>query len=141
MQHLSRASIRFFEISQRFFDLSIPLCYNKRDIFLIEIMPIYIYILLSLWILLSIWYVLLYIFSQKIYFFEQRLIGIFASRTDIIPGLYEISKSGLTRHSEIFSQVLTLRKKEFSLREISQAFEGFIEIEQHIHHEDRKSVV
>ncbi|MCD5374913.1 LemA family protein [Candidatus Gracilibacteria bacterium] len=57
------------------------------------------------------------------------------SRTDVFPALSEITKNHMSRHEEIFAEVLSLRKKEFSLLGVSQSFEGFLEVEGHIHHE------
>jgi len=41
----------------------------------------------------------------------------------------------MSRHSEIFQEILELRKKEFSLVGISKSFEGTLKLEQMIHHE------
>lgn len=60
---------------------------------------------------------------------------LFASRSDNITALHEVSKQEIQKHSEIFQEVLSLRKKEFSLMDISHSLEGCIELEKHIHHE------
>ena len=85
-------------------------------------------------LLLGGYFVFLYL-SEKISLFEKNIIRNFSSRTDLICQLYEVSKYSLWRHQEIFAEVLNLRKQEFSLIWISQNLEGFLQIEEAIHHE------
>jgi len=63
------------------------------------------------------------------------LISLFLSRTDTIPCLYEITQGQINKRQEIFSEILSLRKKEFWLWEISKNIDAFFELESHIHHE------
>lgn len=93
------------------------------------------YILISVVLLLSAIQIFLWLLQYKISLFEKKLISLFLSRSDSIPALYEVSRSSLSRHNEIFSESLELRKKEFSLREISENIEWFMELESHLHHE------
>lgn len=80
-------------------------------------------------------YVFFHIFTYRIFLLEKKIISAFSSRSDTIPSLFEVSKNNVVRHNEIFWEVLSLRKKEFSLRGISENLESFIEVEQYIHHE------
>lgn len=98
-------------------------------------MNTYIYIILFLSSLLAAWYIFFAVLSYRIYLFEQKMIQIFSSRTDSITGLYESTKGEVEKHSEIFSEILSLRKKEFSLVSISHTLESFINLEKRIHHE------
>ena len=98
-------------------------------------MQITIYIIIFVFFVLILWWVFFHFFSKKIEYFEWKIIQLFSSRTDVFPGLYEVSKSWLARHEEIFMEILELRKKEFSLSSISQEIESFIEFESKIHHE------
>ena len=98
-------------------------------------MSVYTYIFLFWATLLLLGYVFLFILTSKIRKFEKKLLKIFMSRTDVFPALSEITKNHMSRHEEIFAEVLSLRKKEFSLLWVSQSFEWFLEVEWHIHHE------
>lgn len=98
-------------------------------------MHIVTYILIFVIILFILWWIFLHVFSKRIEYFEWRIIQFFTSRTDVFPALYEVSKTWLARHEEIFKEILELRKKEFSLTSISQEIESFIEFESKIHHE------
>lgn len=59
----------------------------------------------------------------------------FQSRTDTIPGIFEISKEYLTKHDDIFKEALRLKKTEFSLLESSSKLSTIIEVEGMLHHE------
>ncbi len=98
-------------------------------------MSIWPYIIITIILGFLLAYVILYFLLKKIQYLEYKVISLFSSRTDILPWLYEITKLSLGRHEEIFSDVLSLRKKEFSLFWISKNLESFIELEQYIHHE------
>lgn len=74
-------------------------------------------------------YVFFYFFSHKIREREIEIISLFRSRSDIIPAIYESSKFHITQHNEIFQEILTLRKKEFSLMTVSHSIESFIELQ------------
>ncbi|MCH8518380.1 LemA family protein [Candidatus Gracilibacteria bacterium] len=76
-----------------------------------------------------------YTFSYKLKRKEQDIRSLFFSRTDNIVSIYEITLPYLEKHSEIFKEILSLRKKEFTLSEISEDIEAFFELESRIHHE------
>ena len=93
----------------------------------------YIFIFLTLMLFIAgIWIYFLY---KKINSFEHRLMLLFSKRSDIFPWLYEISSDKLARHNEIFAEVLSLRKQEFSLMSSNREIEWYIELQSHIHHE------
>ena len=96
--------------------------------------PLFILLLIILVPLLFL-YIFLYLFHRKLWKLEHSIINSFRSRTDVIPSIYEISKKYLTRHQDIFKEVLRLRKNEFSLLEKKQRLYNVIELEEHIHHE------
>lgn len=98
-------------------------------------MHIYSYIFISITILLLLGGIFLYFLNYKIQKFEKKLINTFMSRTDLFPGLYEITKDTVVRHEEIFTQALNLRKREFSIAWTSTNIQSFLDLESHIHHE------
>ncbi len=98
-------------------------------------MNIYSIIFLIIIILLSSGGICLYILNMRIQSFEKKLLHTFASRSDLFPALYEVTKDLVIKHSEIFAEVMNLRKKEFSLMLVSNSMEGFLDVESHIHHE------
>ncbi len=98
-------------------------------------MNIYLYICVWLFILIAVFCIAMYFFHARIARLEKELIKKFISRSDIFPWLYEVSRTSLTRHHEVFDEILTLRKKEFSLVSMTNNIESFIELQWHIHHE------
>lgn len=77
--------------------------------------------------------IFLILFDKKIKQLENQIILLFEKRTNLVPPLYEITKNYITKHSEVFSQILNLRKIEFSNYEDS--FIERINNEKQIHHE------
>jgi hypothetical protein len=65
----------------------------------------------------------------------MHIIQLFLSRTNSIVSLYEVTLPYLEKHSEVFQEILQLRKKEFNLVELSTNIEAFLELEAKIHHE------
>lgn len=98
-------------------------------------MNIIFYILLVFWALLVFGGFFLYLLEQKIKKFEKNLIQAFIIRTDTIPWLFEISKVHISRHSEIFFQILELRKQESLYKGSWESLEFFKQLESKIHHE------
>ena len=95
----------------------------------------YVIILCFFWILYLIWYLYFLLYNLKITKKEKEIWQIFVSRTDSITGLFEVSKAYIDRHTEVFSEILSLRKKEFALMELSDNIKAMYEIETKIHHE------
>lgn len=77
----------------------------------------------------------IFLFSFKIVKLEKTIKWLFLSRTNLIPPIYEISKDFLTKHEEIFKEIVILRKQEFHAEENNVDFQAFIQIETHLHHE------
>lgn len=95
-----------------------------------------VYILLSiLGIFAFLMYVFLYFFHLKLKSLERKILTLFLSRTHSIPALYEVSHDFLTKHNEVFSESLLLKKREFSLYESSPSMLEILELEGKIHHE------
>jgi hypothetical protein len=53
----------------------------------------------------------------------------------LIPSIFEISKHFLTKHEDIFKEIIILRKKEFNAKENNVSFPEFIQTETNLHHE------
>jgi len=95
-------------------------------------------VLISTVIIISIlicMYAFLYAFHYKLKKLEASIMSLFRSRTDTIPGIYEVSKEHLSKHEDIFKESLRLRKSEFSLFEDNSSFTTILQTESHIHHE------
>lgn len=98
-------------------------------------MNIYTYFFLCLGFILSTAWIWIYFLHKKIGSFEHNLMLLFSKRSDIFPWLYEISSEKLSRHKEIFAEVLSLRKQDFSLMINSRDIQWYIQLQSHIHHE------
>lgn len=98
-------------------------------------MPIWIYVFGIIFILLWVAYGFFLVLNYRILRFEKKILEVFTTRTDNISALYEVTKDTLQKHAEIFDEVLALRKKEFTLMNISHTLESCIELEKQIHHE------
>jgi hypothetical protein len=125
---LSKKLYRFSRKVKEFFDCFNPLWYNKC-------MNIYTYIFISLASVLVLASFCMYYLQMRINLFEHRLMILFSKRSDIFPWLYEVSSEDVSRHKEIFAEVLSLRKQEFWLMTSSREIEGYIQLQSHIHHE------
>ncbi len=79
--------------------------------------------------------VFLYFFGKKLERLEWNIISMFRSRTDTIPGIYEVSKEFLSKHEDIYKEALRLKKVEFSLLERSKTLHNILGTESLIHHE------
>jgi hypothetical protein len=53
-------------------------------------------------------------FDKKLKRLEKQFILLFEKRTHLVPSLYEITQKYLTKHDEVFSEIIHLRKVEFS---------------------------
>lgn len=96
---------------------------------------VYIIIIAALFTALALGYGFLYYLDYRISLKQTKLIHKFTSRTDLIPSLYEVSREHISKQDEIFKEIFSLRKKEFSFKSFSKNIEAFIRMEQHIHHE------
>jgi hypothetical protein len=92
-----------------------------------------IFILIILLILSFILFnIFIYIFNKKISKLEKSIIRLFNERNNLIPSLYEITKKYITKHDDVFFEILKLRKNNLSNEEI---FLKRINEEVVIHHE------
>lgn len=98
-------------------------------------MWIWIYILPLILLFLALAWGFFRIFHSKLTRLEWKIIDMFRARTDVFPSLYEVTQDKVARHNEIFSEIMQLRKKEFSLSNLSNEIESFLELEWRIHHE------
>lgn len=94
-------------------------------------MIIYLWIIIFLLIILYNWF-LIY-FDKKVKILEAQIILLFEKRTNLVPSLYEITKPYLSKHQEVFQEILHLRKIEFS--NYNESFLQRIQTETLIHHE------
>jgi len=70
-----------------------------------------------------------YIVYLKIEKLENRIKQLFISRSDSIPGMFEISKKYLSRHSDVFKESIRLRKVQLILNHSNTPFYKVIETE------------
>ncbi len=92
----------------------------------------FLLILAAIIILLSIFIIIL---KNKIDSLESYIKNLFNIRTNIIPSLFEVSRSSLIRHEEIFREIIKLRKISFSERSLWRSLSEMIWTEQLIHNE------
>lgn len=98
-------------------------------------MPLWLLIISCISALLVWAYIFLYILRYKVFMFEQKIIAIFTSRSDVFPALYEVGQWIILRQDEIFHEAMELRKKEFIMIGVSTNIEAFLELEWKFHHE------
>lgn len=98
-------------------------------------MPLWFVIISCIAILLAWAYAFLYFLESRVFIFEQKIISIFTSRSDVFPALYEVGRWIILRQNEIFNEAMELRKKEFIMIWVSTNLEAFLELEGKLHHE------
>lgn len=97
--------------------------------------PIYIAVIWSVLLLLAAFYIFLYLFNMKLNTLEYKILNSFWKRTNIIPGLFEITRDVIVKHDQVFAQSLNLRKEEFAKLASEYPLFRFIELEVIIHKE------
>lgn len=85
-------------------------------------------------ILLS-FYVYLVLLKRKLWNLENTIIHQFRKKTDFIPSLYEVSRDYITKHDEIFHEILRLRKINFSETNDDKKLHEIIKTQWLIHNE------
>lgn len=75
--------------------------------------------------------------NKKIIFTEKQIQKSLKERSDLIPSLFEISKDYLVKHSEVFKEIIRLRKVQFTLNQYEVTFIEFVKNEIAINHEIR----
>lgn len=98
-------------------------------------MNIIYYIIWTLFLLLFLYYIFLKYTESKINNLEEKIKNLFLERTSLIPSVYEISDKYLNKHNEIFNEILSLRKKEFSETNNNIDLVHSINTKKLIHHE------
>lgn len=93
--------------------------------------------IISITIIIITYYIVLVKIKNKIDKNERNIQRLLQKRTDLIPWLYEISKPHLVKHNNIYSEILKLRKLQFSLNDYNVSFIEFIKNEMAINHEIR----
>lgn len=130
-------SISFLLESQRIFDslsmLWYTSYYSKTNNYIANMNIFNICIIIISLITLE--YVFFLLLNIKIKKLEIFLISLFISRSSSIPSVFEITSEHINKQEEIFSEILSLKKKEFSLWEVTQNIDVFLDLESHIHHE------
>ncbi len=95
----------------------------------------YTTLLWALFFFYVIWWIYFFLYQKQLEKKESDIRRIFISRSDTITSLFEVTKPYLERHDEIFQEILSLRKKELHITELSQSLLPLFEIESKIHHE------
>lgn len=90
---------------------------------------IWIGIFLLIW---AIYNYFLYVFSQKITSLEYNILHIFQKRLNLVPSLYDTSKSYISKHHEVFEEILKLKKQQLYTE---NDFETSLKLQWYIHHE------
>lgn len=108
--------------------------YYKSSIFFLYGMILFIFLCFALISFILVWLFFAF-YEYKIHRYELYLARLFSKRTDTLPWLFEVSKWILSKHREIFSTLIDLRKEEFHLRSLHYDLHHIINLEQKIHHE------
>jgi len=98
-------------------------------------MEIIYYIIWGVFLLLIIYYIFLKFYENKINLLEEKIKKLFSERTALIPWVFEISNIFLTKHDEIFHEILNLRKMEFSQANNNIPLSEIMSTKKLIHHE------
>lgn len=94
------------------------------------------YIAIWLLFLCIVWFnIFIYLLWEKLGRLEIRIKRKFISRTNLVPSIFEVSKNHITKHGDIFREILRLRKQEFNESENSTQIAEMIQTEWLIHHE------
>jgi len=98
-------------------------------------MQTFYYILLVFILLIWAYYIFLKYSENKINILEEKIKKLFLERTSLIPWVFEISDKYLTKHDEIFHEILNLRKIEFSQSNNNIDLAHIMHTKKLIHHE------
>ncbi|MDQ7009839.1 MAG: hypothetical protein Q9M94_06100 [Candidatus Gracilibacteria bacterium] len=98
-------------------------------------MSIFIYILITLTVIIFLYYIFLKYSENKINLLEEEIKKLFLERTALIPSVFEISNLFLNKHEDIFHEILNLRKVEFSQSNNNLDLYLILKTKKLIHHE------
>lgn len=93
-----------------------------------------IFLALLIWISFILYNVILIKIKNNISLLETKIVNLFNKRTYLVPSLYDITKEYLTKHNEVFYEIMKLRKQNFANYE-SDEFLEIIKTEIQIHNE------
>lgn len=86
-------------------------------------------------VLLSSWYLyLVYRINNRLKKYEYKIVQLFNKRTNLIPSLFDVTKKYITKHNDVFFQIMKFRKQNFSNYEEND-FLQIIKNELDIHNE------
>lgn len=83
----------------------------------------------------SIFIIFIFYYKSKIKKFEKKIQRLFSQRSNLIPSIYDITLSRVSKHSEIFQQIRYLRTKDFSENSVLYDLAHKIQTYQQIHNE------
>lgn len=95
-------------------------------------------IFISIWIivtLLTCFYIFLYYMKYKISLLEEKTLSSFKIKNNLMPGIYELSKNHIQKHDAVFSNIMKMRKIDFSSNLYTDDFYKIIYQQQVIHKE------
>ncbi len=96
---------------------------------------LYIIIWSSIALVLLAFYAVVFLFNKKLNHLEFKILNAFSRRTNILPGLFEITREVIVKHDQVFAHSLTLRKEEFARMSISDPLFKFMDLEVDLHKE------
>ena len=93
------------------------------------------YILITVLIISILAYLFLIIlYNSKLKLLEDRIKKLFEQRTDLIPSLFEVTRSYIDKHDMVFGDIVYLKKIEM-FNASSYDLPEFLALEAKIHHE------
>jgi len=93
------------------------------------------YIISAVCIIFLLFLGVLWLYQRSLNKLEYRILNSFSKRTNIIPGLFEITRDIIVKHDQVFAQSLSLRKEEFAKMSVSEPLSRFMELEVKLHKE------
>lgn len=98
-------------------------------------MEIFVITLILVAITLILFYSFLVYINFKINKLELKIINLFEKRTWIIPSVFDVTRKYITKHDDVFKNVLKYRKLEFSQIDYDEELIKLLQTEQLIHNE------
>lgn len=68
-------------------------------------------LLIFSWLLFNLF---LFLLNKKVIILEKKIIDLFQDRNDFIPSLYDVTRDYVTKHDDVFKEVMNLRKNNLS---------------------------
>jgi len=98
-------------------------------------MNIIYYIIWTTFLIVFLYFIFLKFYEKKIDLLEEKIKKLFLERTALIPSVFEVSDIFLTKHEQIFHEILNLRKMEFSQANNNIPLSEIMSTKKLIHHE------